>query len=293
MEYRQLCNFLAVCLEKSFTKASGRRFITQQGVSKSIKELEDELGVPLFYRDRKGIELTEFGSVLEAAAKSYTNQHDYIIDTIRQLKEKTKPNVSIGMANGLDQLFPPRFLSTFMVEHPEISLHIMNFTEDTCQQSMLENKLQIGFSPAPIDTNLFESLLCERNKLGLMVGEKHRLAQRSSIKLRDLKDETVIFLNNRMHPFGLLMDQCIRNGVVPGIHLSSSAMGLTCELISTNRVVGFGGGPPDRFPGLVRIDIEDMDFYWEYHLIVNKYTYISDAAKQFIAYAKERLGDME
>ncbi|AEF84596.1 putative transcriptional regulator, LysR family [Treponema primitia ZAS-2] len=288
MDYKQLRNFLAVCDEKNFTKASSQRFITQQGLSISIKALEDELEVPLFYRNPKGIELTEFGRVLETAAKSYTNQHDHIIDTIRQLREKAKSQVSIGIANGLDHLFPPLFLSTFIVEHPDISLNIMNFVEETCQKSMRENKLQIGFSPAPVDMNLFASLICERNKIGLLVGEKHPFAERSSVKLQELKGEMVISLNNRMHPFDLLWDQCIRNGVVPEINLSSPAMELTCELISTNRVVGFGGGPQDRFPGLVHIEIEDMDFYWEFHLIVNKYAFISDAAKEFIAYAKER-----
>jgi DNA-binding transcriptional LysR family regulator len=142
MDYKQLLNFLAVCNEKNFTRASSQRFISQQGLSISIKALEDELEVPLFYRNPKGIELTEFGAILEAAAKSYINQHEHIIETIRQHKEKTKPHISIGMANGLDQLLPPNFLSTFIVEHPDISLNIMNFIEDACQQSMLENKLQ-------------------------------------------------------------------------------------------------------------------------------------------------------
>jgi hypothetical protein len=44
---------------------------------------------------------------------------------------------------------------------------------------------------------------------------------------------------------------------------------------------------------VVCVDIEDMDLYWEYHLIVNKHSYISDAAGEFIAYAKKRLSESE
>jgi DNA-binding transcriptional LysR family regulator len=292
MDYKQLRNFLAICDEKNFTKASRQRFITQQGLSTSIKALEDELEVPLFYRSPKGINLTEFGSILETAAKSYINQHEHIIEMIRQHKEKTKISVAIGIASGLNKVLPYQFFSGFITAHPDISLNIMSFLDDSCQKSMLEEKLQLGFSPAPIDTNLFASILCEKSKLSILVGKNHRFAQRSSIKLQELKEETVITLNNHIHPTDLLMELCARIGVKPGTYLSGHEIDLSCELIDTNRYVGFGAGPQDRFPGLVRLDIEDMDFYWEFHLIVNKYAFISDAAKQFIAYAKDRMGSL-
>ena len=69
MEQRQLLNFLSVCEEKSITKAADRRIITRQGLSKSIRDLEEELGVKLFERDKNRVELTEYGTVLEKAAK--------------------------------------------------------------------------------------------------------------------------------------------------------------------------------------------------------------------------------
>jgi DNA-binding transcriptional LysR family regulator len=50
MEHRQLRNFLTICEEKSISKAAERLFISQQGLSKSIKQLEQELQVPLFFR---------------------------------------------------------------------------------------------------------------------------------------------------------------------------------------------------------------------------------------------------
>jgi len=77
-----------VCKEKSFSKAAERDFISQQGLSKCIKQLEDTLEVPLFDRTYHGIELTEFGRALQVAAESYINHHDHIIDSIRQLKKR-------------------------------------------------------------------------------------------------------------------------------------------------------------------------------------------------------------
>jgi DNA-binding transcriptional LysR family regulator len=67
MDHRQLLNFLSVCEEKSFSKAAKRCFITHQGLSKSIKLLENEFNVPLFVRTGSGIETTEFGKALQDA----------------------------------------------------------------------------------------------------------------------------------------------------------------------------------------------------------------------------------
>jgi DNA-binding transcriptional LysR family regulator len=289
MEYRQLLNFLGVCEEKNFTKASRRRFITQQGISKSIKELEDELGVPLFFRTRQGIVLTEFGNALEKAAKSYINQYNYILDTIKQLKEKTRSYISIGIVNGLNDVLPLNFFKRFLDAHGEISLNLMSFTDDECQDAIEEHKLQLGFSPAPVDTSRFESRFSKKSKIGLIAGKKHRFSEHPSIKMRELKDEEVIILNNNKY----LIDTCAMNGVRSIIHLKASEISLIYELCSTNRIVAFWADSIYRFPGLAHIEIGDINVYREYHLIVNRHIYINDAANQFISYARDELAQMD
>jgi DNA-binding transcriptional LysR family regulator len=289
MEYRQLLNFLGVCEEKNFTKASQRRFITQQGISKSIKELEEELEVPLFYRTRQGIVLTEFGAALEKAALSYINQHNYIIDTIRRLKEKTRAYISIGMVNGLNDVLPLNFFKTFLDAHQDISLNLMSFTDDECQKSIMENKMQIGLSPAPVDSGRFESRFCKKSKVSLIAGKKHRLSRQSSITMRDLKGEELIILNDNKY----LIDVCAMNGVKSIIRLKASEISLIYELCSTNRIAAFWVDSIYRFPGLAHMEIEDIAIYREYHLIVNKHVYISEAAEKFISYAEKELAKVE
>ena len=280
-----MLNFLEVCEEKSFTKASKRRYITQQGISKSIKELEEELGVPLFFRTRQGIVLTEFGSVLKKAAHSYVNQHNYTLDIIKQLKEKTRTYISIGLLVGINDALPLHFFKKFLDFHPDISLNIMSFTDDECQAAIIEHKLQMGIAREPIDTNHFVSKVSTKNKLALLVGKNHRLARCSSIKMKELKDEEVIVLNSNRY----LLDMCERNDVRSIIHLKLSETSLIYDLCSPSRIVTFWSSSIYRFPGLVHVPIEDMDMYRGTHLIVNKHAYISDAAEKFIAYAEKEI----
>jgi DNA-binding transcriptional LysR family regulator len=289
MEYHQLLNFLEVCEEKNFTRASKLRFITQQGLSKSIRELENELEVPLFFRTRQGVKLTEFGAALEKAAKSYITQHNHILDAIRQLREKTRTSVSIGIVDGLNDVLPLNFFRTFLDGHPDISLNLMSFADDECQDEIAEHRLQLGLSPAPVDPSRFESRYCKKSRIGLIAGKRHRLAKRSSIKVRELKDEEVIILNSSRR----LMEICARNGIRSVIHLKASETSLIYELCSTNRIVAFWADNIYRFPGLAHIAVENIDLYREYHLIVNREAFQSEAAQQFCAYAEKELARAE
>ena len=76
MDFRQLETFVEVCEQMSFTKAASNLYISQQGVSKSIKTLEDELGAPLFLRTNSSITLTNYGVILlryaEELVRGYT-----------------------------------------------------------------------------------------------------------------------------------------------------------------------------------------------------------------------------
>lgn len=65
MELKQLSYFIQIINDKSFSQAAKNLYLTQQAVSKAIRNLEEELGVPLFYRHASGLELTEYGIILQ------------------------------------------------------------------------------------------------------------------------------------------------------------------------------------------------------------------------------------
>jgi DNA-binding transcriptional LysR family regulator len=286
MDHRQLLNFLSVCEEKSFSKAAKRCFITHQGLSKSIKLLEDEFNVPLFIRTSSGIETTEYGKALQNAVLPYISQHDKIIDMMRHLKDRNEQHLSIGMINGYHKyVLPPCFFSLFMDTNPDISIDIMSFTDDIYQQSMVDYKTNIGFANAPVNENLFESLFSERIKIGLVVGKTHCFSKRESIKPHELKDEQFIVLDNNRR----ILDFCYRHDIKPCVRLSLTELDLAYELCASGRMTCLAGYPIANLFGLKFIAIEDSDLYIEIHLVANRNTHKSEAAEKFIAYAREQL----
>jgi DNA-binding transcriptional LysR family regulator len=290
MEYRQLLHFLAACEEKSFSGAAKRCNISPQGLSLSIKQLEEQLEVSLFFRNPQGIETTEFGRILHQAAYLYTNHHDRIISEIQDVKLKIASSVSVALTDGLYENFPSGFFDNFMSKYPDIDVGITSFSPDACQTAMAERNIPIGFSGPPINTGFFDSICSNRYKMYLVAGKEHPLANRSSIKLVELRNYKVIMVNSRMYPQSIIMELCEREGIRPSIFLGNGDISLYHELCSAGRAVSFWAGLMNSVPDLVNIAIDEFDsIYHEMHLIVNQHVHLTDATHKFIAYAKEHV----
>jgi DNA-binding transcriptional LysR family regulator len=210
---------------------------------------------------------------------------------VRRQKEKAQTRLSLGMVSGTGNFLPPGFFTNFFLDYPRIVLEIKSFSDDDCLQSILEHKMNLGFSPSPIDYNFFKSVYAERRKMFLLAGKHHPLARFSSIRLKDLQNHKVITLNSKSYPQGLLIDMCRHNGVQPQILLNGSENNLVRELCGAGQALTFFAGPMDSLPECKKITIEDMDLYWEFHLVVNKYAYLSGAAETFITYTRKVLKD--
>jgi DNA-binding transcriptional LysR family regulator len=288
MEQRQLLNFLCACEEKHITRAADRRFITRQGLSKSLRELEDELEVTLFERNRNGVELTEYGKVLEKAARSWTVQHDYILETIKSMKEKSGSRLIVGIADSLTWVFPHSFFANFLAAHPETDLSIKTTPSRTCKDYVLEHKLQLGFTAPPIDPEKFDSFLIRKKKFYLFIGNRHPLAGRTSIKVEELQGEEAITLlswENREDP---VAEFCARHGIKSNTRLSFLDMNFIVELLETGRYVIFSDDTFFNRGNLCRIELENAEIYDEFYLIVNKRAFINSTAEAFIAWTREQ-----
>jgi DNA-binding transcriptional LysR family regulator len=293
MEQRQLLNFLCACEEKHITKAADRRFITRQGLSKSLRELENELEVTLFERSRNGVELTEYGKVLEKAARAWTAQHDYIMETIKTMKEKSGSRLSVGIADSLTWVFPRSFFAGFLAAHPETDLSIRTTPSRTCKDYVLEHKLQLGFTAPPVDPDKFDSFLLQKKKFYLFVGKQHPLAGWNSVKVEELRGEEAITLFSWLNEEDPVAEFCFRHGIKSNTRLSYLDMNLIVELLETGRYIIFSD---DTFPGnekLCRIKLENAEIYDEFYLIINKRAFINSAAETFIAWSREQFAKQQ
>ncbi len=289
MERRQLLNFLSVCEEKNITIAADRCFITRQGLSKSLRQLEDELGIALFERNRNGVTLTEYGRVLKKAAEPWLKDHDRILQTIKDMREKSNFQLSVVIADSFERSLPVRFFSGFLSAHPEINLSIMTIASKNYQEYLLENELPVGITAPPIDGDKFDCFLLLKKRFLLVVGRNHRLAGRTSVKMEELRGEEAITRLAWQGQDDLIAKFCAENGIKTNTRLSYLEPNLLKDILETGRYIIFASEASvlnDKDHPF--IEVEDADIHVEFYLVVNKQAQINTAVELFIAWTREQ-----
>lgn len=295
MDNRQLIYFKAVCDEGGFTKAAEKLFISPQGISKAVHKLEAELGVPLFVTTPLGVMLTDYGVALQDHVAAYLNQHNQILDHMTAMRKRLDFELNIGMQNGFSELFPPHFFPDFIAGNPDIRTSITTFfNKEDLIRNVDETHSKILFCASPYDTELYEILYEKRHKVFLIAGESHPLAKKKSVRAADLVGVPLINVSSDLGSHPKLKLNLSRVGVAPQYILSSRDRALTMELVASGLAVSFHGGDLyKKYPGIVRVEIEDFDIDFSIGVIIRKDTYQTDAIKRFIAYADNVLNKKE
>ncbi|HEX8370392.1 MAG TPA: LysR family transcriptional regulator [Pyrinomonadaceae bacterium] len=190
MELWQLRTFRVVAETLNFTRASERLHLTQSAISHQIKALEAELRVPLFIRAKRGVILTDAGKVaLEYATR--------ILDETEEMREKVggREQALVGRVRvaaatqALVYLFAPLF-EDFMEANPNIEL-IFRTTTSTEQtvEDILNGVADVGFASLAVYSPTLQVVELFEDELVLVVGKKHRLAEKGEVQIKELEKE--------------------------------------------------------------------------------------------------------
>ena len=106
MTFRQMELFVAVCEYKSINKTSAAYHISQQGISKTIREVEEELGCVLLNRDINGVSPTRFGTYFLNECRIILERKNYVCSHITQIEDMPQETIYLGMAFGVVSSLP-------------------------------------------------------------------------------------------------------------------------------------------------------------------------------------------
>lgn len=176
----------------SFTKAASNLYISQQGLSKSIKTLEDELGAPLFLRTNSSISLTNYGVILLRYAEELVRGYTKVLTEINAEKNRDKNSITLGFPNGIANFFPAKIVETYLKSHPDVKIAIKEYTDTEVDEALIRGDIDIGFCVVPIDDKKLKIQHTHNMNLYFMLSEDHPLAGEASIDLRQLKNDCFI-----------------------------------------------------------------------------------------------------
>lgn len=188
MELRQLEYFCQAAKFEHITKAAEALFISPPALSRSVSSLEQELGVPLFDTQGRGIKLnpngTYFYSVVSRVLEDLRNAKTELAE------RNALPSAAVTVINELPDIFP-HVIRSFCNHNPKVPIfeaHMGNSVSDLLRS----NDVSFLLSYRPPDSGGIASSVLLQDQLHLIVPCKHRLASRCSVSLPELRDEPFV-----------------------------------------------------------------------------------------------------
>ena len=163
MDIKAIEYFVQTFKEQNISKAANTLFISQQGLSKSIRSLETELGVPLFYRTKTGVEPTEYANLILPYAQAIVSNYIQLKNSIDELGNTHTGTIKLGLVNGAISAMPiGEIIFDFISIYPDITT-VMLFTPSPVadiSSSTVREVLSFGrtveeFMPIGIDINKY------------------------------------------------------------------------------------------------------------------------------------------
>ena len=150
MNIRDMDVFITVAKIQNLTKASKLLYMTPQGISKVIKNLESETDCELFKRTGNGMELSECGRhFLEYARRTVDEYHNMRTKLLR-IKQKERGVVDLLSAFGILRLVTPECISEFKEKYPEIEFHYRECPDKQIERWFQSGEGNVAFSLAPV-----------------------------------------------------------------------------------------------------------------------------------------------
>jgi len=278
--------YLAICQERSFAQAAKNLFLTQQGVGKIVKRLEDELGVTLLLRTPAGIELTECGHLLEQRARYVI---DYLESMEREFQEIAWSNqgvIRLASAYGILNSLSADCLWNFRNQY-QIDLQYTENPDVHVEALVSKGSANIGFAVQPVDDSRFDKIPLTSHRLYVIVNEAHPLSKKESICYEDLHGQNMVIENSEFKLHQFVMQRCRQHQVQPNVVFETSGLILCHKMVRQNKGLSVTVDyvlNDAAYNNVVAIPFADETAVWEPCIILKKGTIISYNMQTFIEF---------
>lgn len=219
MEIEQLYEFTVVAKLGSFSQAAEELNMSQSSLSKHILSLERELGAPLLIRNPRNVTLSPAGAeILPLAAQTYEllNKIHVAAD---QHSSRKKDRLRIASIPVMAQYNITGLLAKFQREHSNVTLEVTECEKQELLSLLEGGKCELAFSRRGLepDEECLEYLPICRDNLVAVLSRNHPLAERKTLALRDLKGQSLLFLDKQTGFHHLYTNLCRGAGFIPRI----------------------------------------------------------------------------
>ena len=195
IELRHMRYFLAVAEELHFRKAAERLFISQPGLSRQIKVLEEALGVVLFERHTRKVVLTKVGEYLKIEFSAQVKMLSHTLENAKMLQDGKQGALKIGYVGSAMQEVIPNLLLNFEKKHPNILCSLKEIDNQQQLEALLSFSLDIGFVRLERVPRALEIKPILKENFCLVLPKDHEIDESNFKSLRQFKEASFILFD--------------------------------------------------------------------------------------------------
>lgn len=173
--FEQLRGFVAVAEELHFGRAAERLNMTQPPLSRQIQKLERSIGVQLFERDNRRVELTAAGAAFLAEARRLLALADNAPDLARRISAGSAGTVRVGFTSASTFATLPAVLRRIDERLPDVDVDLYEMVTQEQTEALLAHELDLGLARPPFDAEVFDSRAISRERIMVAAPSGHRL----------------------------------------------------------------------------------------------------------------------
>ena len=202
MELRHLRYFVAVAEMENVSRAAVKLHVSQPGISRQMRDLEDELGIRLFARSAKSLKLTEAGAAFLGEARTILQRADEAVKLARAVARGERGEIHVGYAPSLTTEVLPCALHSFHNAAPGVHVKLHDFSSDEMLRGVGEGRLHLSLMARPSERALgglkFE--LLREYPICVAMPPKHRFARGKTVALKQITDEPLVVYSRAEYP---------------------------------------------------------------------------------------------
>lgn len=248
MELRHLKYVVTLADTLHFGHAAERLHVSQPPLSQQIRQLETELGVALFYRTKRHVELTDAGRMFVDEARVILAHAAHASNLALRVNQGEVGQLTIGAAGPADTQVFVDILRTFAQRHPQVRIVLRNMGSAEQARAISEGRLHVGFVALPIDEPDLATEVVLRRPIVIALPANHPLASRARVPLDALAKEPHIMFARRVGPrlFDAVLAACREAGFNMHIAHEVDNLSTACALVAAGLGVCF---VPSGIPG--------------------------------------------
>ena len=234
MELRHLRYFVAVAEELHFGRAAARLHMAQPPLSRQIQMLERELGVSLFVRRNRRVDLTTAGQTFLEGASRTLETADLAVRDAQRAARGEIGRLALGFVGSAAYAVLPSLLRAFRMRYPAVELSLQAMTSQEQVVAFQQRRIHIGILRPPVGERMLTLHPVARESLVVVVPESHPLAQFERVPLAALADQPLILYPRADGPgiHDAIVSLCLHAGFTPRIVQEAAEMTTIAGLVA-------------------------------------------------------------